>query len=202
MIRIGLIYIVCHVYWVGNRLQFVHKEIHTTIQIAIKYPQNTNITVNELKILKSLYGRIWKISRQINERFNWTILTVVTFECWKISNGIYWVFMRIRYNHWVLIWQSIAFHVPALIALVVLIQEIEYWRKMTKKIVKSIFVKKHPHETLIRMIRKIAYTLHLCPFQFSAMNFFYLSKKICVPMISGIVTLMFLLVSISPSYDN
>lgn len=91
---------------VGNRLQFVQREMHKAIETVIKYPQSMNSTIDELRKMKSLYGRLWKISRLINERFNWTILAVLIVYFCSISVGIYWIFMRIRFNHNVSMWRK------------------------------------------------------------------------------------------------
>lgn len=43
-------------------------------------------------------------------------------------------------------------HLAAIMAFVLLIEEVEYWRMITKKIVKSIFMNKPSHEGLSRMV--------------------------------------------------
>lgn len=152
----------------------MQKQIHRTIQIGIKYPysRNSNGTVLKLKKLKLLYGRLWKISLQINERFNWTICAVLCVYFCTITAGTYWVFMRIKFNRFNTMWRKkihhknplntltqlssilevILLHFSLPMVFVIFITELENWTNATKQIAKSIFVHKNFSDDLARKV--------------------------------------------------
>lgn len=93
---------------IRNRLEFVQKEINRTIQTAVKFPYNRNMneTILRLKKLKSLYGRLWKISVQVNDRFSWTVCSVLTVYFSMTTVGLYWILMDIKFNRMETMWRE------------------------------------------------------------------------------------------------
>lgn len=143
----------------------------------MKNPHRRDNNVEELKRLKSLYGRLWLISLQINERFNWFICAMITVYFCTLSAGFYWVLMRIMFKRWKTVWRKIRpylhtsislrtinkdksifiseanlVHVPLPISVIVLVQELEGWRSVSKNIAQSIFVTKNFSSALGRTV--------------------------------------------------
>lgn len=153
-------------------------EIQKTIHLAVKHPHRRNLTnsVEEFKILKSCYGRLWFISVQINERFNWFICAVLIDCLFMVITGSYWTLIRIMFQQWKTLWRklkrkiqirsmerrfsfylffildSIVLHYPLPFAIIVLVHEVECWRSVSKQIAKSIFVTKNFSSELGRKV--------------------------------------------------
>lgn len=85
-------------------------ELHHLIQAARieekRLGKNSTKILEKLSKLKSDYGRLWKITMQVNDRFNWTIFSTISIYFCTVCIGIYWVFMRVKFNRWNSIWRK------------------------------------------------------------------------------------------------